>query len=512
MGNHLMDRFNQGLLTSNTIDKQFTPAYVTKAVVEMPKRKVFFTPLANKISMPKNHGDKLMKEVRYPMLDSRNKMQTLNIDGVAGSLTLSEIDGTNAEFIQDVLYIVDVKACKTLASFDAKNYLSPGYSLLPDGRMTQAEADGTTATCCIHTLMSDPMTNKSQMAKEMASARAAIRTDAETEVNDLVDNHGYLPSQLKVESGTGSIVNGAASFAASTTPFTLLPEEGGAINLLFSTSKMVEANITFHGVASKYTARSVDLDSRLGQVARKIKDLAEAVDALREIQIRRDLLAASKVNAMLAVPTGSAIVTAAGVDDTCVLTYDVLQQFEMDLHANDVPLDTTMLTGSAFTDTVTVPDAFIAYINREALPTLRRMTDGNGVPVWKSKEQYGSQTKPLPGEWGMIGSFRFIVVPDMEIRQGGGADTGGTTTHRRTLLNDGNEYYDVFSMVVIGDDAFTVAGIGKNGTTATHIPPTGDAHNDFYGEQGVVACKWNYGMLIYRPERIREISFTCTVN
>ncbi len=37
---------------SNTINRQFTPEFVTKAVVEMPARKRFFSSRSNKVAMP----------------------------------------------------------------------------------------------------------------------------------------------------------------------------------------------------------------------------------------------------------------------------------------------------------------------------------------------------------------------------------------------------------------------------------------------------------------------------
>ena len=39
----LVGKFNSGGTTSSTIDRQFTPEFVTKAVVEVPKRKRHFS-------------------------------------------------------------------------------------------------------------------------------------------------------------------------------------------------------------------------------------------------------------------------------------------------------------------------------------------------------------------------------------------------------------------------------------------------------------------------------------
>ena len=64
-----LDKFNQGVLTSESIDRQFTPEKVLEAVVKMPKRKKTFSSRANVINMPKHSGDTITKEIRYPMLD-----------------------------------------------------------------------------------------------------------------------------------------------------------------------------------------------------------------------------------------------------------------------------------------------------------------------------------------------------------------------------------------------------------------------------------------------------------
>ena len=454
--------FNQGELTSSSIDRQFTPEFVTKAVVEMPKRKKFFSTRSNKISMPKNHGDKVTREVRLPMLHVDNM-----VDG--------GIDASTAQVIQGVYYHLN-SVGTVLATFDAKNYLRSNGG-------------------------------------DQAAASAAARVDAAAAVAG-----GAATDILK--SGAGTILGGQASYAASKGPLAPLPEEGGVVNLMNSSSKLVSANVSFHGAATRYTVRSVNLDSRKNQVATKIMDLSDAVSDLKEMQVQNSLLAAGSANLMIST-TDAAVTTVDEIDSMDVLTYDSLNAFELELQRDDVPMDTEILSGVDLVDTKTVEDSYIAYVNREVIPTLRAMTGPGGTLVWVPKSQYAAGTELLDGEQGSIGSFRFVVVPDLQREFGAGemvgadnagdiGDAGNVATQAltySTLDTDGEKYYDVFTMLVVGDDSFSIAGFGYDSTKAMHMPPKGDAHNDLFGEVGAISAKWSYGFLNYRPERIKTLKF-----
>ena len=451
-------KFNQGELTSNTIDRQFTPEFVTKAIVEMPMRKKFFSKRSNRVAMPKNHGDKLTKEIRLPMLHKDNM-----VDG--------NIDTSVASIIKNEYARVDKATGLVISRFNAETYLKA------DGSVTLASAQ--------------------------AQAQAAAASG--------------IPSTQEVKSTAGGIFNGFASYAATKGPLVELPEEGGVINLLNSSSKLVSAKVTFHGVATKYTVRSVNLDSRVGQVATKIKDLSRAVSELKEAQVQSSLVSAAEMNFM---PASTTAVAMSGMDGLSTLTYDALTAFEQELLRDDVPMDTEILEGVDLIDTKVVEDAFIAYVGREAIPVLRNMVGPNGELVWIPKSKYAAGTELLEGEQGAVGSFRFVVVPDLVAYRGKGlavgdvADTAGTTTQTaayKTTNADGT-FYDVFPMMVVGDDSFSITGFGGESTAAKHIAPKSDVHNDMYGEVGGVFAKWTYGFLPYRPERIKMLGFTATRN
>ena len=507
-------KFNDGGTTSNTIDRQFTPEFVTKAVVEMPARKRFFSNRSNKVAMPKNHGDTLTKEIRLPMLHKDNM-----VDGA--------VDTSVAEIIKNEYARVVEATGIVVQRYNVENYLAS------DGSVT------------------------------LAAARTAARDAAVA----------ALQAGEIVKSTAGSILNGSAGYAVSTGPLVSLPEEGGVINLLNSSSKLVSAKISFHGVATKYTVRSVELDSRMGQVATKIKDLSRAVVEIKEIQVQNSVLSAAELN-MMPSTENAAVVDMADLDGLDTLSYDALTAFEQELQRDDVPMDTEILSGVDLVDTITVEDAYIAYVNREAIPVLRNMTGPGGSLVWVPKSKYAAGTTLLEGEQGSIGSFRFVVVQDLQVYRGAGGAVGGAevlvTTGNfvvgdiytittvgdtdftligaesntvgvvftatgvgagttgvasstdgdlsdaatqaagfKTVKTDGT-FYDVFAMVVVGDDSYSITGFGGESTNAKHIMPKADVHNDIYGEVGGVSAKWSYGFLPYRPERIKMLAYTAT--
>ena len=457
------NRFNDGGTTSNTIDRQFTPEFVTKAVVEMPARKRFFSNRSNKVAMPKNSGDTLTKEIKLPMLHKDNM-----VDG--------GIDATVASIIKNEYARVVSATGVVVQRYNVENYLAADGSVTLDAARTAARA----------------------------AAVAALGAGEE------------------VKSTAGSILNGAAGYATSTGPLVELPEEGGVLNLLNSSSKLVSAKISFHGVASKYTVRSVNLDSRMGQVATKIKDLSRAVVEIKEIQVQNSVLSAAELN-MMPSTDNAAVVDMADLDGLDTLSYDALTAFEQELQRDDVPMDTEILSGVDLVDTVTVEDAYIAYVNREAIPVLRRITGPGGALVWVEKSKYAAGTTLLEGEQGSIGSFRFVVVPDLQVYRGAGLEVGLDNTGDagdaadaatqaagyKTVKTDGT-FYDVFPMVVVGDDSYSITGFGGESTSAKHIMPRADVHNDIYGEVGGVSAKWSYGFLPYRPERIKMLAYTAT--
>jgi len=90
---------------------------------------------------------------------------------------------------------------------------------------------------------------------------------------------------------------------------------------------------------------------------------------------------------------------------------------------------------------------------------------------------------------------------------GVGATVSDNPGYRTTTVL-GVEKYDVYPVLVVGDQSFTTIGFQTDGKTVkftvmTKMPGRETAdRNDPYGETGFSSIKWYYGILVTRPERI----------
>lgn len=439
----VINKFNQGGTTSSSINRQFNVEFVTKAVAEMAPRKRFFSQRSNYTSMPKNYGDTLTKEVRLPILHKDNIID-------------ANVDASTASVIQNMFIAVNASGT-IVGTFDVAAY--------------QAEHSGS-----------------------LESARTACLAAATTAAG----------VGGKVKMGAGYLLNGKAAYSVAQNAIPVLPEEGGIIGLLNSTSKLVSAKITFHVIGLKYTVRSVDLDSRKNQIAQKIKDLSRATHELREIQVMNSIISASEGYRLIASNTATTVATMTAAD---VLTYDALQGLEQALLADDVPMDTEIIDGTTKIDTKVIEDGWVVYINRQLMPGIRKVKGPDGTSLaFIPKSQYAAGTTLMDGEFGAIGSFRFVLVPDLPFYQGAGSLVSADTATDKLNRHATGGKYDVFPMIIVGSDSFSTTGFTDKDITAAHIPPQRDVYNDMSAQVGGVVSNWTYGFLNYRPERIRQLA------
>ena len=73
------------------------------------------------------------------------------------------------------------------------------------------------------------------------------------------------------------------------------------------------------------------------------------------------------------------------------------------------------------------------------------------------------------------------------------------------VVRDTNGKVDVFPILYVGTDSFATIGFEGDVAKVNTIMPTADAHNDVFGKKGAVAISWYYGFMAYRPERIMQI-------
>ena len=241
--------------------------------------------------MPENAGDTLTKEIVIPMLHKDNMVD-------------SNVDASTAKLLTYVWFVFPSVGGSLDSKYEANAYLGA---------------------------------NAGNLNLAIAAAKAAAQARVTT-----------LGGAAFMKSGAGRILYGDASYATAQGPLVPLPEEGGVVNLLNSSSKLVSAKMTRHGIGAKYTVRSVKLDSRMKQVAREIKELARATGELKEMQIQNSLLTISEGNRMI---SSDVAITPVQMKSTDVLDYDALSAFEQELIDNEVPTDTEIVSGTDKIDT-----------------------------------------------------------------------------------------------------------------------------------------------------------------
>ena len=287
----------------------------------------------------------------------------------------------------------------------------------------------------------------------------------------------------------------------------VLSETGGRVNRVGFKRKEIEGSLEKFGFFDEYTQESLDFDSDAELEKHVNREMINGANEITEDVLQIDLLSAAGVIKYAGNATSNATM---GADD--VVTYGDFMRLGIDLDNNRTPKHTTVITGTRLVDTKTIPACRVAYCGSELLPTLKAMKDLHNQPAFISVEKYAAGGTVLNGEVGAIDNFRIVVVPEMMKWAGAGADASATSTHYETANK-----YDVFPILVVGDQSFTTIGFQTDGKTVkfkiTHKKPgqeTAD-RNDPYGETGFMSIKWYYGFMALRPERIALIKTTATL-
>ena len=280
-----------------------------------------------------------------------------------------------------------------------------------------------------------------------------------------------------------------------------LSETGGRVNRVGFKRKEIEGTLEKFGFFDEYTQESLDFDTDADLMMHINREMIMGANEITEDALQIDLINAAGVIKYAGNATTTLTV---GGDD--IVTYSDLMRLSIDLDNNRTPKHTKVITGSRMVDTKTIPSARVAYIGSELLPTFKAMKDLHNNAAFISVEKYAAGGTTLVGEVGSVDQFRLVVVPEMMKWAGGGADASADATCYETANK-----YDVFPILVVGDESFTTIGFQTDGKSVkfkiTHKAP-GEAtadRTDPYGETGFMSIKWYYGFMALRPERIALI-------
>lgn len=281
-----------------------------------------------------------------------------------------------------------------------------------------------------------------------------------------------------------------------------LTENGGRVNRVGFKRVSLEGGIQEFGFFTEFTRDSIEFDSDDQLREHLAREMMNGAVQMQEAQIQIDLLDGAGVELFTGTATDDDEITAEGATPS-IVTHDDLMRLDQILTKNRTPRHTQIITGSRFTDTRVVPACRVMYVGAEVSPILRKMKDSLGDRAFIEIQHYADAATQMNGEIGSVGPFRIIEVPEMLHWAGEGAAVTNNPGYRAT-----DSKYDVFPMLVVGDDSFTALGfqndgkkLGVNVMTRQYGKEAMD-HNDPYGKKGITSMTWFYGMLVYRPERI----------
>lgn len=315
----------------------------------------------------------------------------------------------------------------------------------------------------------------------------------------------------------GNLYGSSKDIGTITSMLPTLTENGGRVNRVGYTRLQREGSIHKFGFFYEFTQEALSFDSDDGLKDHLARELVTGAHKLTEDVLQKDLLAAAATVLFAGVATADNEITGEDVNlgggviaPASIVDFKNLTRLDQILTDNRTPKQTKVITGSRLTDTKTLPSGRVMYTGSELMPLLRTMRDAFGQPAFIAVQHYADAANVLNGEEGAIGPFRIIQVPEMLHWAGAGAAVVDNPGYRSTTVS-GTEHYDVFPLLVVGDDSFSTIGFQTDGKTVkfditTKMPGAATAdRNDPYGESGFSSIKWYYGILIKRPERLALI-------
>jgi len=300
----------------------------------------------------------------------------------------------------------------------------------------------------------------------------------------------------------GNLYGSSKDIGTITGKLPTLTETGGRVNRVGFTRLMLTGSLYKFGFFTEFTQESLDFDSDEDLYAHMSRELVTGATQLTEAVLQKDLLAAAGVVLYAGAATSNGTVTGEGANISEV-DYADLMRLARILNDNRTPKQTKVITGSRMVDTKVISSGRVLYIGSELEATVKAMKDLFNNPAFIPVAAYASAGTILNGEIGTVDQFRIVVVPEMLHWAGVGATVTNNPGYEAT-----NGKYDVFPMLVVGDESFTTIGFQTGGKAnkfkiTTKMP--GDAtadRTDPYGETGFSSIKWYYGFLALRSERL----------
>lgn len=303
---------------------------------------------------------------------------------------------------------------------------------------------------------------------------------------------------------SGNLYGSSKDVGLITAKMPLVGEMGGKVNRVGFTRIERRGTITKFGFYYDFTKDSLQFDSDEDLASHLARELMNGAVQLTEAVLQKDLLAAAGVILYAGAAVSKATITGEGATPSVVSFADFVRLDQI-LADNRCPKQTKIITGSRMFDTKTIPAGRVMFVGSEIVPHLKRLKDHHENPAFIAVQHYADAGTVMTGEIGTVDQFRIVQVPEMLHYAGlGAAETAANEGYRST-----NDRYDVFPMLVVGDDSFTTVGFQSDGKsfkfsiiTKNPGPETATRTEDPFGQTGFSSIMWWYGILVKRPERI----------
>ena len=448
--------------SQSSVGNQMNTQYYQKQALIEARKEQYFTQLADVTSMPKHFGKKIKRYHYIPLLDDQN-LNDQGIDAAGVAISAAQYTVHLAGLVQT--YAVEADATAAAAAINAA-----------DAGTATKSGSSTPWTVTSTKKVLDPTT-------QVLSAAVLVA----------------VPHSTRVQ-GSGNLYGSSKDIGTISGKMPSLSETGGRVNRVGFKRKEIEGTFEKFGFFDEYTQESLDFDSDAELWTHINREMISGANEMTEDALQIDLLNAAGVIRYAGDATQNSEI---GSND--LVSYGDLMRVSIDLDNNRTPKHTKIITGTRLVDTRVLPAARIAYIGSELLPTFKAMKDLHNNPAFIEVQKYAAGGQTVLGEVGSVDQLRVVVVPEMMKWAGAGALVTDTINY------DNGLHYDVFPILIVGDESFTTIGFQTDGKTVKfkiyHKAP-GEAtadRNDPYGETGFMSIKWYYGFMALRPERIALI-------
>lgn len=470
--------------------KQLQAFFWLKKAIITARKEQYFSPLASTVGMPKHFGKTIKVHEYVPLLDVRN-VNDQGIDAAGATILPSQWTVSFANSPTLISGISNGGDADALVS--AINAIESGVA--------SKSADLNDNTKFRVTVTKQVLSNKASTAQKNTLAGLLPQSPV------LVTFTGVLDAN-----SSGNLYGSSKDVGTITGKLPVLTEGGGRVNRVGFTRLEREGSLHKFGFFYEFTKESLDFDSDDMLNEHLSRELMNGAVELTEAVLQKDLLAAAGTIVWTGAATSKGQISGETGSKTLV-DYEDLMRLSQALTDNRTPKQTKIITGSRLVDTKTIPAGRVMFIGSELVPVMKAMKDLFNERAFIPVHMYADAGTVLNGEIGSIDEFRIVLVPEMMHWAGEGAQaTNSGNGYRVSSVKNSQgqtvDKYNVYPMLVVGDDSFTTIGFQTDGKSAkfsviTKMPGSDTAdRNDPYGEQGFSSIKWYYGSLIKRPERL----------